>query len=281
MTYSPEARRNTIGASDIPILLGLSPYADASPWSILHREGRPDTPAQALGRSLEAWLVDMSMGGNLRGLGNDEVIIRDGWAHATPDGCLWGKCDCIGYSHVDGCTVYDAPIAVIEAKNVSWAKAADWRNGVPSYVYAQVQWQMWVTGAPLAIVSALVAGEYQRHEVPRDEAFLAEAIPIARAFWTDMQMGVDPPLDASHACGAALRARLEGREDDPAVDATEEQTELWGRYSAAKAAAKNYDSLARELSASLLQSMQGPLLLQSGHELRSTKQGLRIRKARP
>lgn len=264
--YDPKLRLNTIGASDISILLGLSPYSDASPWSVIHREARPDTPAQALGRSLEAWLLDQVGEVNCP----QKPILRDGWAHATPDGMMP-----LGWLGLP-----KSEWVCIEAKNVSWAKAADWRNGVPSYVYAQVQWQMWVTGAPLAIVSALVAGEYQRHEVSRDEEFLAEAVPIARAFWQAMALGEDPPLDASHACGAALRARLEGKEEEPATDATEEQAELWGRYSAAKAAAKNYDALARELSAALLQSMRGPLLLQSGHELRSTKQGLRIRKVR-
>lgn len=262
--YDPKSRKGTIGASDLPTILGLNPYADAGPWSIIHRESRPDTPAQALGRSLEVWLVERvaeEKGGEC----NDEVFTRDGWAHATPDGITHGPC---------------ATSAVIEAKNVSWAKAADWRQGVPSYVYAQVQWQMWVTGAPLAIVSALVAGEYQRHEVPRDEAFLAEAVPIARAFWQAMTLGEDPPLDASHACGAALRARLEGKEEEPAVDATEFQETTWAHIQETRATIKRLEEEVRLRTAGLLQIMTGPILLSGGLELRSTKQGLRTRKAK-
>lgn len=279
--YDPKSRKGTIGASDLPTILGLNPYADAGPWSIIHREGRPDTPAQALGRSLEAWLVDQVTEAYKLGRGNDEVATRDGWAHATPDGYIYMECGCDSWcGPVLGSQCDCQPRAVIEAKSVSWAKAADWRQGVPSYVYAQVQWQMWVTGAPLAIVSALVAGEYQRHEVPRDEAFLAEAVPIARAFWQAMTLGEDPPLDASHACGAALRARLEGKEEEPAVDATEFQETTWAHIQETRATIKRLEEEVRLRTAGLLQIMTGPILLSGGLELRSTKQGLRTRKAK-
>jgi predicted phage-related endonuclease len=272
--YDPKSRVGTIGASDLPTILGLNPYADASPWSILHRGSRPDTPAQALGRSLEHWLV-----GQVKdSYRNDGIYQRDGWAHATPDGFSVNCADARGGGDIcDGCARY---MAVVEAKNVSWAKASDWREGVPPYVYAQVQWQMWVTGAPVAVVSALVAGEYQRHEVPRDEAFLAEAVPIARAFWADMHMGVDPPVDASHACGAALRARLEGRESEPATPATAEQETLWIDLQLERRYVKEHTANAAVASAALLQSMSGPILLSDGRELRSTAQGLRARKVR-
>lgn len=271
MTYSPSDRINSIGASDLPILLGLSPYASATPWSIVHRVQRPDTPEQALGRGLETWLVER-IGCSAA---SSEVFRREGWAHATPDGLIWGGCVCESWS--TGCKC--PPAVVIEAKSVSRFMCRDWGDGVPPYVYAQVQWQMWVTGALRGVVSALVAGEYQKHDLERDENFIKKAVSVAHEFWAGLQLGQDPPLDASRACGAALRARLAPVAEAEPIPATAFQESEWASIQEFRASAKSFEEEARLRAAGLLQSMPGPLLLQGGLELRSTSQGLRTRKA--
>lgn len=76
-----------------------------------------------------------------------------------------------------------------------WADAH--RNGepVPGDVFAQVQWQMYVTGWDAVDVVALLWGRLEIIPIERDEAYIGELVRAAKAFWTLVETGTQPDWD--------------------------------------------------------------------------------------
>ena len=73
---------------------------------------------------------------------------------------------------------------------------------VPDDVLAQVQWQMFVCGAPWAHVCRFWAGnygpEFKIHTVKRDDQIIEFLFKKVRAFWFDhVVVGIPPEPDAS------------------------------------------------------------------------------------
>lgn len=93
--YNPhEHGRHTVGASDVPVILGLSPYSNASPWKtwgelaglLPYREGG-DTRAQRRGKLSEA-LIGANYAETKPALVLPNSMRFVGalpWMHATPD----------------------------------------------------------------------------------------------------------------------------------------------------------------------------------------------------
>src|SRR5258706_13059396 len=87
------ARRKGITASEIPVLMGLSPWS--SPYALYHRKTgdlpeQEDTTALSLGRYLEQWVADAFAGRHPEfGVGGDgrTLVARldRPWQLATPD----------------------------------------------------------------------------------------------------------------------------------------------------------------------------------------------------
>lgn len=65
---------------------------------------------------------------------------------------------------------------------------------IPSYVYCQTQWQMFVTGYDRCDVAAQLGGtSFRKFEVLRDEEFLSHAVQEAGRFWTYNVLGKKQP----------------------------------------------------------------------------------------
>jgi putative phage-type endonuclease len=87
-------------------------------------------------------------------------------------------------------------------------------GSVPDDVLAQVQWQMFVCGAPWAHVCRFWAGnygpEFKIHTVKRNEKIIAFLFEKVRAFWLDhVVAGIPPEPDASE--NSELCERLHAR----------------------------------------------------------------------
>ena len=190
-----EARTRYLGSSDVPALLGVSPYANVTDlW--LSKTGRveltPTTnPAADLGDRLEPALVQIVADE----LGTPVEFNRRvhhperAWMSAQLDGWMPDLA------------------RPIEAKTRGlfspvW-DGSDWGDGgdaVPFDVLAQVCFALLVTGADSGEVVALLGRGMgvRRYTIPRVPNLIEEIERRATAFWEDhVQAGV-PPVDVPH-----------------------------------------------------------------------------------
>ena len=220
------ARMKGIGASDIPVLTGDSPYQSAIElWGIKTGQIEPPEPDAdtrdlfEVGHLMEAPLLELYERRTERHPRRVPrmLVHRDvPWAFASLDA--------------------QAPVKrVVEAK---WTTATRrWgEDGIPDDVNQQVQWQMFVTGWDVADVVALVGRSPRIVEVPRDQPYIDGLYAIAADFWNNHVLtGVPPEADGSESARKAL-VRLHPADDGTILPATQDLIELAYDYRAAKAA---------------------------------------------
>lgn len=231
-------RRGGLGGSDVAQLVpGLSPYG--SPYALWADKTGIDTsefePSEA-----------MRWGSLLENIILDEFSERTGlhidgrqawcthpiypWARCTPDGFVvetsqsvddepsepghgtpasdrgdgnpparWG-------AQVPVTTPPPGALGVVQVKCSGWP--ADWTDGIPAHIEAQVQWEMFVTGLPHAWVVVLMQGRrLDTYEMLRDDLAIARLVELAEHFWVHHVQGWNPPsTDGSEATSLALAA---------------------------------------------------------------------------
>jgi putative phage-type endonuclease len=165
--------RAGIGASEVPVLAGASPYATpVALW--MDKVGltppRADTDAMAMGRALEGTVLTMgaeALGLKLRR--NHLAVPHKDWPRIP----LWGT--------PDGFTANRRVLA--EVKVVAH-RFSDWQDGPPEYVGLQVQAQLaCVRRADHGVVIALVGGTLRTYHVERDQQ-VQDALPeLVRDWW--------------------------------------------------------------------------------------------------
>ena len=191
-------RRGGIGASDVPALLGTSPWQ--TEWDVwaskAHGADRAEEPELALGRALEpailAWAADELGASLLPGSRLESGILR-----GTTDGAML----------IDG-----APIG-IEAKSArypteAWGLAPD--GAVPDGYRDQVLTYCELTGSPGWFLAVWFTGNYERrlYWIPADPERQRVIRATAEA-WHELHVvgGEMPDPDASEACRRALVER--------------------------------------------------------------------------
>ena len=184
-------RRQGIGGSDAPAILGLTSWASpasvqADKWGLLEE---PDKAEHLRwGQRLEAAILEGladEIGKEVKPFG---LLIRSKehpFMVCTPDGETEG--------------------IFVQAKNT--IRADQWRDGPPERVWAQVQHEMAVSGHPRCIVVALLLGNRLAWcYVDRDEKFIADVlIPAEREFWRLTQEMEPAPADGSEITKRALQ----------------------------------------------------------------------------
>jgi len=169
---SPEwlaARREHIAATDIPILLGISPWASEQDLADekLSGNGTPSTLKMRIGLALEDLIAEdyTEQTGNkvrrVHGLWESRAVP---WAAASPDATVVGQ-------H-----------RLLEIK---WSGSRSrFANGLPEDVEAQVAWQMFVAEVPEVDVAALTVGDDHARifTVRADEGLQQHLVAIASDF---------------------------------------------------------------------------------------------------
>ena len=141
-----EQRKNSIGASDASVVMGLSPWKSALQlW--LEKTGAVEPE-------------DLSDNGSVEWGNRLESLIIAKFAESHPELEVTPNTEQVSESHkhhpfitatVDAWVVaLDASTYPIEIKTASAWKEKEWEQGVPIYYLAQVQHQMFVTGAEKA-----------------------------------------------------------------------------------------------------------------------------------
>jgi putative phage-type endonuclease len=208
-------RRLGIGSSDIPTILGLSPYQDQSPVLLwLEKTGQwvpeesPDSSAMELGHLVEPVLC--AHYARQSGL----TILREGQGVESVRHPVYGWRRC----NLDG-RIADRSAAV-EIKFVGMGMARHWDlladDGIPHYVRAQVAWQMHVADLAEVHVIACVGGPagFRGWIIPRDIALEEAIVRAAHEFHELVIAGIQPELDGSAGVRAWLDEKYPPRGED-------------------------------------------------------------------
>jgi len=259
-----EARRLSIGSSDITAICGESRYA--SPFSVWAEKTGREVPAHDEESELLEWghrneeVIAAKMGEVLRKEVDERIVLRDPGdfaicrapasvpvpASATLDREAFLRVeDFSGLSDTQpihpGGTV---PYAVVELKNSSSWMEARWREEIPISVTLQAQWQMIVTGHDLAFVAALIGGNrFRWARLETDDNLREILLSIAAEFWEQVETDSPPPVDGLAVTRRALVARYGKGGDGTTVALRDEASQAWHCRAAAKARIKEDKSI--------------------------------------
>jgi putative phage-type endonuclease len=262
---SPEwhaARRQGITATDIPAILGLSPWDSA--WALYHRKLQlipevQQTGAMALGLILERYAGDLWCNQNPLYVAYPGGLYRSTgrpWQMATLDMRTW--------SHAESS---EQPI---ELKTIvrwdGWGDSGS--SDIPPHVRAQLLWQMDVMGVSRGHVGALnrVSGEFRHYTVEHelgpdcavhgivsdDSVCLAcrdiDIMRTAGLIFRDRLLGElnPPPVDESAVTLAALKALHPGTRNDKRAEV---RAVSWHNLTVWRAEAKDCDDRVRKAEA--------------------------------
>lgn len=162
-------RRTGVSASDIPVLLGLSPYkceADLADEKLTGAE-TPQSIPMKVGLALEDLIASEYEAATGRRVQRFRSILRHPdieWAIASPDRRVIGE------------------QRVVELKHTG--SSSRFADGLPQDVEAQVAWQLGVLGWDVADVAVLVGGRelLPPFEVRADPTLFADLVLIAEDF---------------------------------------------------------------------------------------------------
>lgn len=224
-----QRRRRGVGSSDVPGVLGLSPWA--SPYSVwagkvfdLPDDDRGDDDRE-FGRRAERMILEWF---------EDEtgLTVRDQQVEvAHPDHSHFlATLDGRAYEGPNGTD----PVAVVEAKSTR-DSPDEWAEQIPMQYRVQTIWQLAVTGLPVAYVPALhrFSGQFRLYEVPADPADIAYVLGEVGAWWDRYVVtGDPPPVDEHRATTETIRQVWPT--GDGSVEADEAARELVARLNAYK-----------------------------------------------
>ncbi len=188
------ARRDGIGSSDAPVVLGESPYRSALElWAIktgMVPEPDPDADTARLfriGHLMEPVLRQLYADATGRRVTRVNRMLRHPslpWMLASLDGRSGRR--------------------LVECK---WTNSRRWSattDPVPGDVMAQVQHALAVSGLDVADVAVLRGSDFRVVEIPRDDEVIAAIIDEERRFWECVERRERPPVDGSEGARLAL-----------------------------------------------------------------------------
>lgn len=236
-------RKLGIGATDASAIIGaskwgtaLSVFVDKTTPSVANDE--PNS-VQEWGNRLEPVVLDKFMDEHKEA----SDLIRGGLFQRG-----WRRCS------LDGSCIINGERVIIECKT---ARSADTWVPVPTGYYAQVQWQMHVTGYRRAFFSTLVLGcDWLEREVLYDEEYCAKLEDACQDVWTRIQNGgpAPEPQHALHDVDGRAMATLRTKElstiDEPPLPqqvTDEEVTKFHLLKSIADDATKAFESYKSEM----------------------------------
>ena len=188
-------RRNWIGASESPCLVGVSPFGNAhSVWT--EKMGLVvDNPTvqQDAGNWLEPALANWyahETGYTLASFGSVRHP-KYQFMGCTPDRCVFGE------------------RRIAQIKLVGTWMMHHWEDDVPDYVQIQIQHELEVCDADVCDVVALLGGtDFRVIPIERDRELGQYLVDICHDFFTKFVVTREmPPVDASSHAEAALKAR--------------------------------------------------------------------------
>lgn len=233
------ARQLGIGASDMPVILGLSPWR--SILELYAEKTGEDEPEDLSGNEFAEWghrlegpIIDAFRERTGRPTQRAGQLIRSveyPWAQCTLDGLTGAK----DHPLKDTGAQCAWPLQV---KNTTAWKADDWADGPPEIYVIQEHHEMLVTGADKATIACLLGGnKLVWADIPRDETLIRKIVFRGQEFWHRVLNREPPPPDGSEATKKAL-GRLHPQDDGTIVELPGELREAIGLLQRFKAEKK-------------------------------------------
>ena len=182
-----EARRKTLGASEIAAACGKSPFTSREKlFEIKTGRAQPfkGNRATEWGQIMEPVIADYYLANNdgLDRLETSDVFLTTGkpWS-ATPDRIVFP---------VSG------PSYLLEIKTAAddkdWGKSGT--TTIPEYYYMQVQWQLYVCNYERCDVACLIgSNDYRQYQFQKDRSYIDWLIHQAEDFWGYVERDERPP----------------------------------------------------------------------------------------
>lgn len=273
-----EKRREFIGASEIAMLTGHSPYG--GPWELynLKTGAAPSTRKPSLQTELGDLLEDDVLELYARKSGrkvtpNRTTVVMDGLPlGATPDAYATGN----------------GPDRIVQAKTcVPWLREGEWgepnTGQIPSKYLPQVQLELLVTGYSICDVPVLFGTQdFAIYTVEYDSDFAAAMVSIAVDFWNRHVVArVPPKVDESEACTTFLAAQFQRSRGDlrTADERAETIAQRYRRWAMAlERAEKEVDTARNELRALIADAdgVEGPDWRATWRPNKNGKRSLRV-----
>lgn len=237
-------RRNGIGASEIPAILGEDPYMGEYELALEKRgltERSPENDAQRWGKRVQRTALEMvaeSRGWTVRNVNTTAVSRRFPHVYASLDGRHQGQ------------------RRGIEVK----LAREKWEDEPPRRVQIQCQTQMGVHEFE-AIDVVKVAPYYSEplvFTVERDDILIAKLLPLGEKWYDRYVLGDElPPVDGSRAASR----HLDRQEGPPEMQADIDQAALAARLQAIRRTLKTAEAEESEVINRLKESMHGSYAL--------------------
>lgn len=238
-----EKRRGKLGASEIAIISGLSPYK--SPLELWcektgRTEEKEDSDYLWLGREMEpiiGKLVAKKKGWNLQGV--DELWESKSvpWAVASPDFLILDD---------QGQTAR----GLLEAKTANINQKKYWAEGnVPDSYACQLQWQLGVSGFEEGAIACLVAGEPGSCEpvtFERNKDIFNQLVDLGESFLEGVR--TDTPPAATTGDDFRILSVLHGTGSGGIVELPASAEELFEKHQSLKTLESAANKEARELN---------------------------------
>lgn len=243
-----EERRQWIGASDVPAIVGISPYA--TPYDIflnkccgIYSEGNDAT---RLGSRLEPVILDWAE--TDYGLGKLDRNVRVTNEQDNREGFPL-------VVSLDARTGESIPVNA-KTCGLTGADTSDYgepeTDEVPQYVWIQEQAEMMATGAAWAFVPCLIARRgFVMFRVQRDNEAISAIAERCKAFWNNHVLTGKPPAITDRPPNIELLKRIK-REPGSVIDLPEHVAELWEVIEEHGKEAKHYEKAAQEDKATLI-----------------------------
>jgi len=206
-----EARRQSIGASEIAAIVELNPWQTPNElWRV-----KVGLSESFEGSALTEWGIRL------------EATIRDAYAEKTGYEVMptdyhthklypWATCSPDGLVYVDGKLSHG-----LEIKTASAYTANKWgeepHGKVPEQYLLQCHWSMMITELPMWHLAVLINGsDFRVYEILRDESIEAMLLARARVFWFEHVLKGIPPdeFGPDRVADEYLQRKYKQRGDD-------------------------------------------------------------------
>lgn len=246
-------RREGLGASDAPAILGVSPWA--SPFTIYCDKRGVERDDERRGSSERLKWGALLQDPIAKELGERLKIAIE----LRPPTTIWRntmlpwlQCS------LDGETTLEGERGAVEIKTASIFERQTWTHEgeVPLVYQVQAQHQMAVTGYQFVLIGVLIGTEELRHTIiPRDPDFIPMLVNQEERFWAQVERGEAPPADGSEEAKRLLR-KLSPPTPGEVIDLTsEEDVELDALWRKAVMEAKAWEAKLEEVKNAVTQRM--------------------------
>lgn len=178
-----QERRNSIGASEIAAVMGLSPYA--TPLDVYRSKSGIDREFDPL----------LSFVGHASEPIMHEWVEKFSGVPVKLESAFMARSVEFPFIHASFDRVSNDPFTTWQFKTAHQYTGHKWDEGIPTDIRVQVQGEMLVAGTRRAAVVVWIGGrEFRLFWEDRDDRFIEEhMIPALTKFWTDYEAGIAPP----------------------------------------------------------------------------------------